>query len=163
MTTLTMDAFICAAKVLVHCLQNYLATTLMLLLFNSKDAMQIGSNFQTVKRVSLHGINRVYHRKDRLVYREINFLGPAGARDGNKLRIVRAGENLTFGEWADLFLENYSKRHVREQKTYAANLRAANHLKRGLPLANCVRWNLDSLAKAGLVRVGVTKEPAAKQ
>jgi integrase len=52
------------------------------------------------------------------------------ARDGNTLQIVRKGENLTFGEWADFFLENYSKPPVREPKTHAANLRAASHLKK---------------------------------
>src|SRR5438445_176674 len=51
------------------------------------------------------------------------------ARDGNILRIVRKGENLTFGEWADFFLKNYSEPPLREPKTHAANLRAANHLK----------------------------------
>ncbi len=52
------------------------------------------------------------------------------ARNGNILQIVRKGENLTFGEWADLFLENYSKPPIREPKTHMANQRAANHLKR---------------------------------
>jgi integrase len=52
------------------------------------------------------------------------------ARDGNILQVVRKGENLTFGEWADLFLENYSKPPIREPKTHLANLRAANHLKK---------------------------------
>ena len=28
------------------------------------------------------------------------------ARDGNILQVVRKGENLTFGEWADLFMES---------------------------------------------------------
>lgn len=51
------------------------------------------------------------------------------ARDGNILQIVRKGEKLTFGEWADLFLENYSKPPMREPKTHVANQRAANHLK----------------------------------
>jgi len=51
------------------------------------------------------------------------------ARDGNFLEIVRRGENLTFGQWADFFLENYSKPPVRELKTHEANLRAAKHLK----------------------------------
>ncbi len=43
------------------------------------------------------------------------------ARDNNTLHIVRKGEQLTFGEWADFFLENYSKppiraaRHARSQ------------------------------------------------
>jgi hypothetical protein len=48
------------------------------------------------------------------------------ARDGNILPVVRKGETLTFGEWADFFLENYSKPPVREPKTHAVNLRAAN-------------------------------------
>src|ERR1019366_4491216 len=52
------------------------------------------------------------------------------ARDGNILQVVRKGENLTFGEWTDLFLENYSKPPVREPKTHTANLRAAYHLNR---------------------------------
>jgi hypothetical protein len=51
------------------------------------------------------------------------------ARDGNILEVVRKGENLTFGEWVELFLENYSKPPIREPKTHVANLRAANHLK----------------------------------
>jgi integrase len=61
------------------------------------------------------------------------------ARDGNILHVVRKGENLTFGEWVDLFLENYSKPPVREPKTHAANMRAANHLKKvfaNLPLTD---------------------------
>jgi integrase len=52
------------------------------------------------------------------------------ARDGNILEVVRKGENLTYGELADWFLESYSKPPVREPKTHAANLRAANHLKK---------------------------------
>jgi integrase len=52
------------------------------------------------------------------------------ARDGNILQVVRKGENLTFGEWTDFFLENYSKPPVREPKTHEANLRATNHLKK---------------------------------
>src|SRR6266404_5093345 len=52
------------------------------------------------------------------------------ARDGNILDIVRKGESLNFGQWADFFLENYSKPPIREPKTHAANLRATLHLKR---------------------------------
>ncbi len=51
------------------------------------------------------------------------------ARDGNFLEVVRNGENLAFGQWADFFLENYSKPPIREPKTHEANLRAAKHLK----------------------------------
>ena len=31
------------------------------------------------------------------------------ARDGNLLGVIRKGEALEFGEWADSFLKNYSK------------------------------------------------------
>jgi hypothetical protein len=51
------------------------------------------------------------------------------ARDGNFLDIVRKGENLNFGQWADFFLDNYSKPPVRELNTHGANLRATKHLK----------------------------------
>ena len=51
------------------------------------------------------------------------------ARDENVLDIVRKGESFTFGQWTDLFLENYSKPPVRAVKTHSANLRAAKYLK----------------------------------
>ena len=51
------------------------------------------------------------------------------ARDGLILEIVRKGECLGFGQWADFFLENYSKPPVRTLKTHVANLRAIKHLK----------------------------------
>ena len=52
------------------------------------------------------------------------------ARDGNALRVVRKGESLSFGEWADLFLENYSKPPLRQPGTHNANLRCVHHLKK---------------------------------
>ncbi|HEX5422426.1 MAG TPA: tyrosine-type recombinase/integrase [Candidatus Acidoferrales bacterium] len=52
------------------------------------------------------------------------------ARDGNVLQVVRKGESLSFGEWADSFLENYSKPPVRQPGTHKANLRCIQHLKR---------------------------------
>jgi integrase len=36
---------------------------------------------------------------------------------------------LSFGQWVDFFLENYSKPPMRAEKTHQANLRAAKHLK----------------------------------
>ena len=51
------------------------------------------------------------------------------ARDGNVLQVVRRGETLNFGQWADFFLENYSKPPVRELKTHYANIRCIQHLK----------------------------------
>lgn len=51
------------------------------------------------------------------------------ARDDRILEVVRKGEQLQFAEWADFFLENYSKPPMRAQKTHEANQRAALHLK----------------------------------
>ena len=67
------------------------------------------------------------------------------ARDGNILQVVRKGENLTFGEWADSFLENYSKPPFREPKTHAANLRAANHLKKAFAAHRLVDVTADEI------------------
>ena len=60
------------------------------------------------------------------------------ARDGNTLQVVRRGESLTFREWADSFLENYSKPPIRQPGTHAANMRCVQHLKKAFgtrPLA----------------------------
>ena len=43
--------------------------------------------------------------------------------------VVRKGEHLQFSDWADFFLENYSKPPIRAEKTHEANGRAALHLK----------------------------------
>jgi integrase len=51
------------------------------------------------------------------------------ARDNNVLEVVRKGESLSFGQWADFFLENCSKPPMRAEKTHKTNLRAAKHLK----------------------------------
>jgi integrase len=52
------------------------------------------------------------------------------ARDANVLQVVRRGECLAFGEWADFFLENYSKPPVRQPGTHNANMRCVQHLKK---------------------------------
>jgi integrase len=52
------------------------------------------------------------------------------ARDGNVLQVVRRGESLSFGEWVDFFLENYSKPPIRQPGTHSANLRCVQHLKK---------------------------------
>jgi hypothetical protein len=69
------------------------------------------------------------------------------ARDGNILEVVRKGENLTFGEWADLFLENHSKPPIREPKTHVANLRAANHLKKTFATRRLVDVTADEIER----------------
>ncbi len=54
---------------------------------------------------------------------------PGQARDDKILDVVRKGEQLRFSDWADFFLENYSKPPIRAEKTHEANGRAALHLK----------------------------------
>lgn len=51
------------------------------------------------------------------------------ARDSNVLDVVKKGESLSFGQWADFFLETYSKPPMRAEKTHEINLRAVKHLK----------------------------------
>jgi integrase len=51
------------------------------------------------------------------------------ARDENILEIVHKGEQLSFNDWAEFFLENYSEPPIRMPKTHEANLRAVKHLK----------------------------------
>ena len=51
------------------------------------------------------------------------------ARDDKTLDVVRKGEHLQFSDWADFFLENYSKPPIRAEKTHEANGRVALHLK----------------------------------
>lgn len=50
------------------------------------------------------------------------------ARDDNVLEIVRKGEQLTFKQWAELFLEHYSKPPLRTPKTHEMHVRAVMHL-----------------------------------
>lgn len=52
------------------------------------------------------------------------------ARDNNVLEIVRKGEQLSFKEWADLFLDHYSKPPLRTAKTHETHVRAIGHLTR---------------------------------
>ncbi|HEX5422151.1 MAG TPA: tyrosine-type recombinase/integrase [Candidatus Acidoferrales bacterium] len=51
------------------------------------------------------------------------------ARDNNVLEVVRKGEALSFGQWADFFVDNYSKPPLRAEKTHQVNIRATKHLK----------------------------------
>lgn len=55
--------------------------------------------------------------------------GRLDARDGNTLQVIRKGESLSFGEWADHFLENYSK-PFRQPGAHNANSRCVRHLKK---------------------------------
>ena len=50
------------------------------------------------------------------------------ARDDDVLDVIRKGEQLLFKEWADFFLENYSKPPLRAPQTHEANMRSLKHL-----------------------------------
>ena len=50
------------------------------------------------------------------------------ARDNNTLPALRRGQDLTFREWADFYLENFSKPPFRALKTHEVNQRALKHL-----------------------------------
>jgi integrase len=51
------------------------------------------------------------------------------ARDNNSLDIVRKGEQLSFNDWADFFLEHYSTPPIRAPKTHEANETALKSLR----------------------------------
>ncbi len=67
------------------------------------------------------------------------------ARDNNLLEAVRKGETLTYGQWANLFLENYSKPPVRAEKTHEANLRCGKHLKTAFGASPLAELTADSI------------------
>ena len=52
------------------------------------------------------------------------------ARDNNMLPALRRGQDLTFGEWSDFYLENFSRPPFRAQKTHEVNQRALKHLRK---------------------------------
>jgi len=51
------------------------------------------------------------------------------ARDNNSLSSLRRGQELTFGEWSDFYLENFSKPPFRTPKTHEVNQRGLKHLR----------------------------------
>jgi hypothetical protein len=67
------------------------------------------------------------------------------ARDSNVLDVVRKGEKLSLEQWADFFLENYSKPPVRAEKTHRVNLRVAKHLKSAFASRNLVDITADDI------------------
>jgi len=52
-----------------------------------------------------------------------------GARDDGSLPILLSSRNLTFGEWADWFLEKRSKPPIRSEKTHQQNTNAVKYLR----------------------------------
>jgi integrase len=67
------------------------------------------------------------------------------ARDNNVLDVVKKGETLSYGQWADFFLENYSNPPVRAEKTHATNTRCVKHLKSAFGMRLLVDMTADSI------------------
>jgi len=100
------------------------------------------------------------------------------SRDDNTLDVVRRGEQLLFNDWADFFLEHYSKPPIRAAKTHEANESALktlrpifgpkkmteidanqieSHLRKRLKQRKRVR------RKAGVVELGILKPATVHQ
>src|SRR5215472_10046436 len=67
------------------------------------------------------------------------------ARDGNLLEVIRNGEALSFGEWADSFLKNFSKPPIRAAKTHAVNIRCVTHLEATFATRKLVELTADAI------------------
>jgi integrase len=67
------------------------------------------------------------------------------ARDDNLLEVMRKGETLAYGQWADFFLENYSKPPMRAEKTHEANERCTKHLKAAFGTSRLADITADSI------------------
>jgi integrase len=67
------------------------------------------------------------------------------ARDDNILDTVKKGESMSFGEWADFFLENYSKPPLRAESTHEINMRVAKHLKPVFSMGKLVDISADKI------------------
>ena len=67
------------------------------------------------------------------------------SRDDNLLEIRRKGEALTYGQWADFFLETYSKPPMRAAKTHEANGRCIMHLTTALGMSKLGDITADSI------------------
>jgi integrase len=67
------------------------------------------------------------------------------ARDDNILDTVKKGESMSFAEWADFFLENYSKPPLRAESTHEINMRVAKHLKPVFGMSKLVDITADKI------------------
>ena len=100
------------------------------------------------------------------------------ARDNNTLPALRRGQDLAFGEWADFYLENFSKPPFRAQKTHEVNERALKHLRtmfEGTKLAELTADDIEAYlrarlkarvlvkAKDGFVKKGLVKATTVHQ
>src|SRR2546425_7309014 len=67
------------------------------------------------------------------------------ARDQNVLHVVRKGEHLAFNEWADFFLENFSRPPFRAKKSHEANVTALKHLTPVFGICNLSEITADQI------------------
>jgi integrase len=97
-----------------------------------------------------------YRERDGTLRRESTFTGDwqdaqkklrerLQARDTNVLDVVRKGESLLFGQWAESFLDSYSKPPFRAFKTHLANLRAVKHLNRAFATRTLAKVTADDV------------------
>ena len=67
------------------------------------------------------------------------------ARDNNTLPAIRRGHDLGFGEWADSYLEKFSKPPFRAPKTHGVNERALKHLRTGFETTKLAELTADDI------------------
>jgi integrase len=67
------------------------------------------------------------------------------ARDNNTLPALRRGQDLTFGEWSDFYLENFSRPPFRAQKTHEVNQRALKHLRKMFESTKLAELTVDDI------------------
>jgi hypothetical protein len=100
------------------------------------------------------------------------------ARDNNTLSALRRGQDLAFGEWAGVYLENFSKPPFRAQKTHEINERALKHLRAMFENTKLAELTADDIegylrsrlkarvlvkAKEGFVKKGLVKATTVHQ
>ncbi len=100
------------------------------------------------------------------------------ARDNNTLPALRRGQDLSFGEWSDFYLENFSRPPFRAEKTHAVNQRALKHLRNMFENTKLAEVTADDIemylrrrlkqrvlvkAKDGFVQKGILKATTVHQ
>jgi integrase len=99
-------------------------------------------------------------------------------RDDNVLEIVHKGEHTTLREWAELFLENYSRPPLRSRKTHESHQRAVMHLNQAFGACTLTELSADRIegylrgrlkarvrrkTRAGVIEKGVVKPSTVHQ
>ena len=85
------------------------------------------------------------------------------ARDNNTLPALRRGQDLTFGEWSDFYLENFSRPPFRAQKTHEVNQRVLKHLRKtfeGTKLAELTADEIEMYLRKRLKQRALVKTKA---